>query len=376
MLAAALDPADPAAEGFLGRTLQDVEDWGQLTNTASRQGMAGLPYRRAAEQCPECVPSGVLAEWRHRATEVAQRSLQMQRQLLHLIDALESGGVPTIAFKGPVSSEVLYGDSTLRSFVDVDLLVHPSDAESARSIALSLGYVEEYPFHAVDRDVREKGEPEIGFRHVSTGLLMEIHWRIRPRLTGASLPASALFARSQVIRLMGRRIRVLGPEDTALMLAVHASAHGWNRIEDLASAGAALSHADVDGGSALLALARQHGCTRRVHVAALLVEALVGARTPESVVTSACNDRLARWMTRLLGNRVVRGIGPDRDDFSRFGRVGDTLLQTLSLDDCKGMLSFVWGRLLVPGANDWMTWDAKRVPAMRVWRRQWRVWRK
>src|SRR5262249_37615216 len=69
----------------------------------------------------------------------AGRALDSARQLLKAVEALKAQKIPVLAFKGPLLAQQVYGAPGEREFLDLDLLVHPSDVDRAVEALKPLG---------------------------------------------------------------------------------------------------------------------------------------------------------------------------------------------------------------------------------------------
>ena len=157
------------------------------------------------------------AQRRRSATLLQNRSLLAE--LLAALDALNAADVEVIPVKGLVLSEMLYGNLALRPAGDIDILVRPGDLPAAREALRALGYAQSptapyeerhHPFH--DAPYYRPGT----FRDTA----LELHHGLAaPRQF--RMDAASLWERSVTTELFGRQVRVLGPEDTLLHLAVH-----------------------------------------------------------------------------------------------------------------------------------------------------------
>jgi hypothetical protein len=384
LVACGRDPADPRTPIALRDALARVTDWGQLGEAAMRHGMAGLLHRRVVGACPDAVPGIVLGTWRQRALVIAQRSLRMQRQLLALLESLTAGGVQALVLKGPAFSRQLYGDADLRHFTDLDVLVRPGDVAAARDVALANGFVDRLPFDIVSEAVLQTGEQEIGFAQPTTGLLLDLHWRVGPRFAADSLPADELFARADRLELLGREITVLGRLDVALALTVHAATNEWPRFEDVAGAAAALRRLSAAEAAALETLAKAHACRRRLHVGVLLAATLAQSRLPTVLAAPAFSDRLAKELAAWAGARLLWSTldMTTLRERAPLERARGALWQARSLDTSLAMARHLWHRFFALGVHDWSECSAGGAEAQglhaaaAVLRRQRRLWRR
>jgi len=149
------------------------------------------------------------------------------QQLTRVLSAFEREGVPVIPLRGPALAELLYRDPALRSFTDLDLLVHEGNLPRALSLLSGLGYRH-----------MEAGLPlslELTWRHAASfvpeapeEIPIDLHWGMvdYPGLA----PAAAITQQD----LWDRAVRVEGPygvrwefcpEDLLISLALHWAVH-------------------------------------------------------------------------------------------------------------------------------------------------------
>ena len=62
------------------------------------------------------------------------RNLVLTAELLRLFNLFDQAEIPAISFKGPVLTQLLYGDFSLREFSDLDIVVREADVSKAEDI--------------------------------------------------------------------------------------------------------------------------------------------------------------------------------------------------------------------------------------------------
>ena len=320
----------------------------------------------------------------------------MTRQLLLLLERLHAAGIPALAVKGPALSRLAYGEPTLRRFVDLDILVRPSDVPAARAVVEAAGLVADGSMAGIPWATVQAVEQEMVLIHPTTRLMVELHWRIGPRFAPDSLLADGLFARAGAVELLGRASPTLSRADSVLALTVHASTHEWNRLEDVATLCSLLRTFRDSDWRALSMLASAHDCRRRLAVGLCLARDLGGLSIegPYSCLAGSFGaDRLAQEAEAFLsGSRpgwwlqfLRIGFGLDdcatfQDERSgRLDRALGVLWQARALDSRRAGLRHLWRRFSTSGARDWtIAGDALPVwlpgPLAQLVRRQRRLW--
>ncbi len=174
-----------------------------------------------------------LIEWMSGdlATLRGHAALQLARQarLTRLLDLLAGDGVSALVFKGAHLAHTCYPDPALRPYVDVDLLIRPSDVDAARRVFERAGH--RLIPHVSGRFVMSQFhyvDGPIGGPHA-----YDVHWQIaNPIPFRHRLPFDELHANAVPLTVFGRN--GLGPSlPHALLLAcAHRAAHhgGGDRL--------------------------------------------------------------------------------------------------------------------------------------------------
>jgi len=170
-----------------------------------------------SEVCPSLDP-----ELRRYAQAQAFRNRLLAEELLRLLELFRDRGVPALALKGPLLAEWLYGSVSLRPFGDLDILVEPEQARSARALLEEAGYLPDHPG-------AEASGYHWRFSRGDETAVVELHWGFSTREFHFPLQQE-VWPRRRSYFLLGRQVESLGLEHQLLTLAVHGSRHLWKRI--------------------------------------------------------------------------------------------------------------------------------------------------
>lgn len=261
-------------------------DWERVADLAEVHGVTPL-LRDGLDELPEDpVPAPVRAQVAERARSTATRNLQLVNELHGVLDALGEADVRALPFKGPVLAAFAYGDLSRRSYMDLDLLVHPEDARRAVDRLEALGY--EWAEGTPRRDDAVLlGGPvtlpivnEYGLRRA--GVDLEVRTGVGEPQVPFAVEFEQLWERRQHVAVGGRELPALAPEDRLLVLAYHGTKHRWHLLKWACDFEAALAATDPDW-PALLARARRRNLERRLLLGVALVEALFDPSVPAVV---------------------------------------------------------------------------------------------
>src|SRR5215207_3754046 len=107
-------------------------DWERVVRLAGRHKVLPHVYRALREGFRDSAPAEALQRLEDEAGANARRNLMLTGRLLKLLTLLAAAGVEAVPFKGPLLALSAYGDSSMRQFADLDLLVRPADVPRAR----------------------------------------------------------------------------------------------------------------------------------------------------------------------------------------------------------------------------------------------------
>ncbi len=214
-----------------------------------------------------------------------------RRELHRLVDLLYGEGITVIPFKGPVLAEEAYGDIALRSFVDLDVLVPPEQAQDAVQVLLAQGYRLEFELPQ-DRWVGLlKVEYHVSLHHPEHDWIVEIHWALSHPMYMQSFDPSPHWQ-----NIEGGREGRLKPEETLVMLCAHGTKHFWEQLKWLVDIDRILRNGPPINGENTLTLACRSSSVRSLLLGLNLSQSLLG--------TPLC----AEFTARIDGSKVVRSL--------------------------------------------------------------------
>lgn len=272
----------PSVRADLTQALRQVEDADALVALAVAHRVLPLVARTAGASAREHRPA-LLERLRPPAREAAAEALIKVGHLRALSSAFARVDIPVLAWKGPALSLRAWGDATLRTYDDLDLVVRPEDRVRARDFVRRLGWAPRFPMSDAQEDVIFAGQCAYESTWPTDGTLLELHWAFGARRYSGFPRVAGVLARAEPLAIGDAMIHVPAPADALLLHAVHATKHGWSTLEDVALF--ARLRRDVDEGS-VRALAEAEGGRRAFALACRLAD-LVFADAGAGIVASA-----------------------------------------------------------------------------------------
>jgi hypothetical protein len=208
-------------------------EWGYVRETAIRHGIIPLLYKRLKGEMTDLVPVDELSTLKELFQQNAIRNLQMTQHLLKVLDLLADSEIEAMPFKGPVLAVQAYGDLSMRSFVDLDILIHANDNSRAYRILTDQGYIQIDPVPGnIEKILTIISQKEFSYSFHDD--FLEIHWKIIERLYAVPLDMDQLWDRSLPIFINEQKTKTLSPEDMVIVLCFHGFKHAWQNLKWLA----------------------------------------------------------------------------------------------------------------------------------------------
>lgn len=205
-------------------------DWERFLDLAFHHRVYPILYVKLKKQTNASIPSHVIKNLHSKYSTNVINMLRLSSELEKINKEFKIHNIQSLLLKGPVLALMLYGDLSLRTSKDLDILVSPQDITQAEKILISLGY-ETQEKDQTDQDtinIWRRKQHHISYFHPVFLTQVELHWRMSLELPGASF--EDLWDRRITATLSSSPINYLGNEDLFVYLVSHGSRHGWFRL--------------------------------------------------------------------------------------------------------------------------------------------------
>lgn len=203
-------------------------DWDRFIELARHHRVFPSVNRKLQEIGSEAVPAFVAAMFHRDYYRNALQMLGLSGEMEQLAKAFADQGIRALFLKGPVIAADLYGDVSLRTSCDLDMLIPLKELAEAESLLCSLGYEKDDYIATVLNDWKWRHH-HTTFIHPVKKIKVELHWRLNP--APSKEPSfGELWSRRRKSSLISRPIYYLGREDLFLFLVSHGARHGWSRL--------------------------------------------------------------------------------------------------------------------------------------------------
>jgi hypothetical protein len=252
--------------------------------------------------------------------------LQVDAWTAEVVGAMRERGIRPVLLKGPAVARWLYAeDPDLRSYVDADLIVSPSDFDAARRLLADLGFVAALPAPIEDvvwhsrAYARERDGANVDLHHKFHGMQAvtdEDAWR-------------AVSTHSEVMCVSGVDVEVPGIPARVLHLVLHLEPEDGPNSQNWRDLLRGLDRVPREDWSAALALARQLG-----------IEHEMGVRLRRLPEGAALADELG--IARKASRYYQLAVAVERGDAPRSVR---SIWGFLSLPNISSRLAYIVAKL-------------------------------
>lgn len=203
-------------------------NWDHFLQLTLHHRVYPIIYTKIKEINCSLIPAKVLGKLQQYYQKNIFQMLKLTGESESISSIFIAEKIRTIFLKGSTLGEYLYGDLSLRTSSDIDILIPIEDLERAEMTLLKLGYVKDDYILTVLNDWKWRHH-HITFMHPQKKIKVEIHWRLNP---GPSWNPSFedLWDRKNKSSLTDIPLYMLGKEDLFIFLVSHGARHGWSRL--------------------------------------------------------------------------------------------------------------------------------------------------
>ena len=300
---------EPTVEAALGSPL----DWGAVLTSASSHRL--FPALHAALQGRNDVPASIQSALNARFLAHNRRVLRFSAALSAILRQFAAAEIEVILHKGPALAQHLYGDSSMREFGDLDLLVHAKNVARACAALRELGFQPHLELTLPQERAYVRAGYEYAFASSLGPNIIELQWQILPRFYALAFQPDELFRRSVEIEFEGQRARMLCDEDLLLTLCAHAAKHCWAQlgmVRDIAT----LARQPLEW-SWIIGEAKRLGIVRILTVSLVLGRNLLGVDLPPQLATDA-EFRRSEPLATVIQQQMKAAAEPNTESLAYF----------------------------------------------------------
>jgi hypothetical protein len=321
-------------------------DWGRLVELAIHHKVLALLYAGLDGELRDYVPEEPLKYLEGQVRHNARRNLLLTAKLLKLLARFDAEGIRAVPFKGPLLALSAYGDSAMRQFSDLDLLIRPADVPRARALLVELGYAPQFSLdeRQEGRYIRRRNEHL--FTHEREGVHVDLHWSLSPRWLHSDKGGEEIWSRVVTTTVAGRSVPTLDPDDLLLFLCVHGSKHCWGQLGMICDVATLLRSTPPDW-EVLFRRAREQGSTRMLRLGLHMASTLFGVELPGEAAGGIEGDPKIKSLAAESCARLVR------EPEEPWGRFEELRFDAKVIEGLRSKALFYVDVLMTPTPLEW-----------------------
>lgn len=273
-------------------------DWNYLISEAAENSITPLVEKQLCGVAPDMLPLEIVTRLKDAARANTVRCLFLTAELNKILALLESNGIHSIPYKGPVIAQQAYGDITLREFEDLDIIVRQRDLPRAHEIMLGLGYRAKFPWILSPGAAASLVPGEYNYRAIERRIMVELHTELTLRHFPVVPDLDDFSQRVVTVELSGHAVKTFCPEDALPILCIHGAKDFWERISWIADISELIQrHAQIDW-DAVCRCAKSLNAGRMLLLGVTLAARLLDASLPNEILRASSEDPLVGAVAR------------------------------------------------------------------------------
>jgi len=335
---------DPARIVRIANWNLSAVNWSEFLRLAEHHGVLPLVACNLIDHA-RSLPPEFEGSLRSAYEANLRRSLWFTAELARIMQQFERRQLRAVPYKGPALAQSLYGNLGLRSFSDLDFLLSPVDFERAKHVLSETGYRPASDVTpAVERLWLRTGY-ERSFDCAAGKHLVELQWALLPRFYAVDLSVEDLLARAGRTVARGCEVPCLSPEDSLLVLCLHAAKHLWMRLIWLVDIAETLRTQTMDY-SLVFFRARALGICRILGIGFWLIQNVLHSELPNPAEEMIAADLQVSALGAEFAKRIARGETYDFESTEYFRLI-------LKLRERRGdRLQYLWRLAWTPSVGD------------------------
>ncbi len=302
----------------------NIADWAEFLDSAYVHGVFPLVYKSLKSVAS--IPDDVKLYLKSTNLEIARRNMTMTAELLKIMKLLEENDISALAIKGPILSQMIYGDITQRQFSDLDILIQEKDLYNSVELLAQHEYVFEHPIKFLKNKTLLNTEKDIALKKSSNNIYVEMHWRLFVGRLFKKTDISLFRVFPHRCLVQGSEVATLDKEVLILYLLLHGSKHLWERIEWIVDIDRLIRTDDNLSWEKILQWAETMEIKPMIYFGIMVSHTLFLTPFPEKVVDMARqNPNIVKAVDGLIEQiytNHIHNINPSMNNYYFFGLKG------------------------------------------------------
>lgn len=302
-------PLSAASRTRIDQRLGANVEWDALRDLAVRWHVEPTVFGNLRTEFTAAIPPVVLGDITQRERDARAYALSRTLVLVDLVKRLREEGIAAIVLKGPSVAIAAYGDYSLRTFGDIDLLLHRADLIAARNFLLARDFARDFPPGMEGALIADQHALEFSNDRAK----VELHWALLSRHLRFDLNPSLLWAEAEDVQCLGNEIKILGREHQFLYLCAHAAKHEWMLYRWILDVAQFVERMSANEAERVMVLAERINARRILALALRIVRDTFGEESSPFPPRAFLSDGDTRALAEFVWSRLDPGSTKSRN---------------------------------------------------------------
>jgi hypothetical protein len=209
--------------------ISQIKNWDNLITLSYSHGVFPLVYK-ILKKYDEKIPLDKLSFMKQTYMDVVKTNMLMTSELIKITKILEENNIEAISFKGPVLSQLAYGDVVSRQYCDLDILLDEKKLIKTVNLFLDNGYENLLPLEIISNEICLNTIKDFTVQNKTSKINIEIHWNLFESKYNKAFKKLDISQTSDFF-INQNKLKTLSNETLLIYLCFHGSKHAWERIE-------------------------------------------------------------------------------------------------------------------------------------------------
>lgn len=323
-------------------------DWDAVHRLAIQHGTLALLHTHLMREFAQECTASVLNQQRDTCSRATTKNLFLLGELSRIQSACVKRGVRLMTFKGPALAAEAYGSLALRTFNDIDLLIHPAEYESTRQSLYELGYSLDPKLDDAQQSFKLSQKGTLTFRSPSGGYV-DLHTHLLDPAFPFPANFDELWERRRNIDVAGVNVVTMAHEDLCVYLAVHGAKHQWGLVGWVLDLALLMEAASISEWTSVERRAQALGQSRLLTLGVNVARAVLGTERPTNDTARGERDDLDQRLVDMA-HRLSKAMGNEKIGESPLAYVR---YQYQCCRSIRGVLRLSESMLFQPHLTDW-----------------------
>ncbi|EKU97455.1 hypothetical protein Lepto7375DRAFT_6646 [Leptolyngbya sp. PCC 7375] len=291
-------------------------NWDEVIKMAQVHRVLPILHKTLTLVSPQELPDFVLPKLHQLHFKNIKRNFFLLQELIRFLDILKKHQIDAITFKGPMTAMVAYGDLSLRTFYDLDLLVHSHDFFKLRDIAKNHGYTCDLLMAKEERECLAKlsfqdqelyfnSQKEYSLVNVKNRIFLDIHQGVLSKQFSPLFNTQWIWEHTQQVKIGGHQVLGLTPEVQILVLCAQGVEDCWNHLGKLFDVAILIKNQPDLDWDKLVKLSKQMDVFPRLLLGLCLIRQLYGFTLPDQIEQQLQNCAFIQKLAEALQQQII-----------------------------------------------------------------------